>query len=128
LRDGERLHSASTSAKCAWFTRALVVVASSTILAPKDMGGPVGRYSGIVAVDETGRTVGAIPFEQTADLAHRMAKHAGRLGCRVATGQDVIEDEEPVLHSGVPGDRLPRFVTIEGDEIAGRRQARHPGT
>jgi len=69
----------------------------------------VGRYSGIVAMDETGRTVGAIPVEQTADLVYRGAWHAGRLGCRVATGQDVVEDEEPVLHSGVPGRSSPSF-------------------
>jgi Predicted transcriptional regulators len=74
----------------------------------------------MVAVDETGRTVGAIPFEQAADLAHREVQHAGRLGGRESTAQDVVEDEEPVLRSGVQDDRLPRFHTIEGDKVTGR--------
>ena len=87
---------------------------------PERIGGSVGRRPGMIAVDETGRTVGAISFEQAADLAYREAQHAGRLGGCEPTGQDVIEDEEPVLRSGVQDDRLPRFHTIEGDKVTGR--------
>ncbi|HKZ76264.1 MAG TPA: hypothetical protein VJ259_06335, partial [Actinomycetota bacterium] len=35
-------------------------------------------------------------------------------------GQDMVEDVQAVLRSGVQGDRLPRFHAIEGDKITGR--------
>ena len=71
-------------------------------------------------MDETGRSVGAIPFEQPADLADRQVEDPGRLLGRQSPGQDVVEDVEAVLRSGVQGDRLPRFHAIEGDKVTGR--------
>ena len=56
----------------------------------------------MVAVDETGRAVDAIPPEQAADLVDRQVEDPGRLlGCQ-STGQDVVEDEQALLCSGRP--------------------------
>lgn len=79
----------------------------------------MGRRSVMVAVDETGRVVDAISSEQAADLADRQVEDPGRLlGCQ-STGQDVGEDAQALLCSGVQGDRLPRYHAIEGDKITG---------
>ncbi len=73
-----------------------------------------------VAVDQAGRAIGPIVSEQPADLADRQAQDAGRLLGRQSSGQDVVEDVQALLRSGVQGDRLPRLHAIEGDKVTGR--------
>ena len=71
----------------------------------------------------TGRTPPSARIRRrvrSADLADREVQDTGRLLGRESAAQDVVENVEPLLRSGVQGDRLPRFHTIEGDKITGR--------
>ena len=50
-------------------------------------------------------------------IAEREVQDTGRLLGSESAAQDVVEDIEAVLRSGVQGDRLP---AVEGDKVTGR--------
>ena len=82
---------------------------------------PVRRDPAPVPMHERcGAIVTPVSRQQPSDGPDRESQVPGCLSRGQFAGQDMVEDVEPLLCSGVQRDRLPRLHGFEGDKVAGR--------